>query len=413
MLEDCFGLRIRHQEFHMLKSLVANRYRETYKRILARIVAGGLAHADETHVNLKNGKGYVWILANMEDVVYLYRPTREVDFLQDLLKGFEGVLVTDFYGGYDSLPCKQQKCLVHLIRDFNDDLVNSPYDEEFKALAGEFGRLLRSIVSTIDRYGLKQRHLHKHKAKVDRFFRDLAARIYRSELAEGYRKQLIKNEGKLFTFLDHDGVPWNNNNAEHAVKAFASYRRITDGQVKDRGLSAYLVLLSIYQTCKYRGVSFLKFLLSREEDVEAFCQRRRRKQRLSRLEVYPKGFPRMYRKKARSRKRGERASKGTWMKAILTFLSTRPETGARPRDIAEYCFELMKGGALVAAVSSDDRSWVDKSVWPSLKAMMKAGKVAKTCDRMYYITDRGRAWLEKHLNPAHDIRPTEEKGHLE
>jgi predicted RecB family nuclease len=177
LFEDCFGLRIRHQEFHMLKSLLANRYRGTYRRILARIVASGLVHADETHVNLKKGKGYVWVLANMEDVVYLYRPTREADFLQDLLKGFKGVLVSDFYSGYDSLPCEQQKCLIHLIRDFNDDLTNNPYDEEFKVLAGEFGRLLRSIVSTIDRYGLKKRHLHKHKAEIARFFHDLTARI--------------------------------------------------------------------------------------------------------------------------------------------------------------------------------------------------------------------------------------------
>src|SRR5262249_37608124 len=52
MLEDCFGLRIRNQEFYMMKSLLAYRYRNTYKQILARIVAGGLAQADETHVNL-------------------------------------------------------------------------------------------------------------------------------------------------------------------------------------------------------------------------------------------------------------------------------------------------------------------------------------------------------------------------
>ena len=30
----------------------------------------------------------------------------------------------------------------------------------------------------------------------------------------------------MFTFLDFDDVPWNNNNAEHAVKAFVSLRRI-------------------------------------------------------------------------------------------------------------------------------------------------------------------------------------------
>src|SRR5262249_49781674 len=154
-----------------------------------------------------------WVLANMEDVVYLYRPNREAGFLQDLLKDFKGVLVTDFFTGYDSLPCKHQKCLIHLIRDINDDLKRNPYEDEFKTLAAEFARLLRSIIASIDKYGLKKQHLHKHKVEVDRFFHDLAGRSYSSELAEGYQQRLVKNGGKLFTFLDHDGVPWNNNNA--------------------------------------------------------------------------------------------------------------------------------------------------------------------------------------------------------
>ena len=296
MFEDCFGLRVGIMEVLMIKSLMARRYRQTVKGILARIVAGGLVHVDETEVNLQKGKGYVWVLANMEDVVYIYRPNREADFLHDLLRDFKGVLVSDFYPGYDSLPCEQQACLVHLIRDMNADLMGNPYDEEFKALAAEFGKLLRSIVGTIDKYGLKKRHLHKHKAEVARFFRDLAARVYRSELAEGYQKRLLKNEGRLFTFLDHDGVPWNNNAAEHAIKAFARFRELYDGQMSEEGLSDYLVLLSVQQTCKYRGVSFLKFLLSREEDVAAFRVRRRTGNEPPALEVYPDGFSRTHRK---------------------------------------------------------------------------------------------------------------------
>jgi predicted RecB family nuclease len=294
MFEDCFGLRIRFQEIHMLKSLMARRYRAACMRIFDRILKGGLIHSDETHANLKKDKGYVWVLTNLEDVYYMYRPNREAAFLQDLLKDFKGVLVSDFYSGYDSLPCEQQRCLIHLIRDINDDLKCNPYDEEFKGLAAEFAKLLRSIVSTIDKYGLKKRHLHKHKAEVARFFRDLASRTYRSELADGYQKRFAKNEGKLFTFLDHDGIPWNNNPAEHAAKAFAYYRRVTDGMLEERGLCDYLVLLSVYQTCKYRGVSFLKFLLSRESDVEAYCQRGQKKTHSHALEVYPPGFPRMY-----------------------------------------------------------------------------------------------------------------------
>jgi len=307
MFEDCFGLRIRFQDIHMLKCLVARRSRAACRQILDRILKGGLIHADETHANLRKGNGYVWILANLEDVLYMYRPNRGAAFLQDLLKDFKGVLVSDFYSGYDSLPCAQQKCLDHLIRDINDDLKCNPYDDEFKGLAAEFAKLVRSIVDTIDKYGLKKRYLYKHKAEVARFLRDLASRVYSSELANGYQKRFAKNEGKLFTFLDHDGIPWNNNPAEHAAKAFAKYRRVSDGMLEEGGLSDYLVLLSDYQTCKYRGVSFLKFLLSRESDVEAYCQRRQKKTQSHTLEVYPPGFPRMY-PNNRKGKEGESAA---------------------------------------------------------------------------------------------------------
>jgi predicted RecB family nuclease len=294
VFEDCFGLAVSIWELMEIKAVMAHRYRATCNQILTRLVGGGVLHADETHANLHNGKAYAWALTNMEEVVYLDRPTRETAFLRELLKEFTGVLVSDFYNGYDSLPCEQQKCLIHLIRDINNDLKSHPYDEELKALAGEFGKLLRSIVGTIDKYGLKRRHLHKHKPEVDSFFRTLEPRVYRSELAEGYQQRLLKNEGKLFTFPEHDGVPWNNNPGEHAVKAFAKYREVSDGLMSKEGLSDFLVLLSVRQTCKYRGVSFLKFLLSGEDDIEVYCQRKRRDKRQPNLEVYPDGFPRQY-----------------------------------------------------------------------------------------------------------------------
>jgi hypothetical protein len=409
MFEDCFGLRVDYTELHMLISLVARRYRAAYKGILERIVGGGLIHADETHVNLQKGKGYVWALTNLEDVAYIYRPSREADFLRDLLRSFNGVLVSDFYTGYDSLPCDQQKCLIHLIRDINGDMMANPYDEEFKSLAGELGELLRSIVGTIDRYGLKRRHLHKHKAEVTRFFRALEARVYHSELALGYQKRLLKYEGKLFTFLDHDGVPWNNNNAEHAVKAFAYYRRIADGRVGEEPLSDYLVLLSVYQTCKYRGVSFLKFLLSGEADVVAFCQGRRKKKRSAHLETYPEGFPRTYHSRPRDgvgegRDSGARAGRVRWKSAILAYLRDRPETGASRREIAEYCAGLIKSGTLTTAAPAALR-WY-------LYTMKKAGEVVSALGNAYLATARGLAWLETHTSPANDMRPSDEPARL-
>jgi predicted RecB family nuclease len=290
MIREFFGLRVTYVELHMFKSLLARRYRHTVRRILAKLIAGMVIHADETHTNLQKGKGYVWVLANMEEIVYLYKPSREGDFLQELLKGFTGVLITDFYSAYDSLPCEQQKCLVHLIRDMNHDLLNNPFDDEFKSLVSEFGQLLRTIVATIDRYGLKKRYLSKHMNDVERFFRTLGGRQYHSDLAQAYQQRLTKNRENLFTFLRHDSVPWNNNNAEHAVKHYAQYRKSTDGKMTESGLNDYLVLLSVYQTCKYKGVSFLRFLLSGEKDVDRFIEAGGKTKWPTGLELYPEGF---------------------------------------------------------------------------------------------------------------------------
>jgi hypothetical protein len=218
-LRECFNLPITNPQLHLFKQLLARYYAGTYKRLLEKIIAGHLLHADETEVHVRQvGQAYVWVFTNLEEVVFLYRPSREGDFLHELLKGFRGVLVSDFYAAYDSLDCRQQKCLIHLLRDFNQDLLANPWDEELKSVASGFGGQLRAIIATIDCYGLKHRHLGKHRRDVDRLFRTISAGSYRSEAAEGYRQRLLKYRDKLFTFLDHDGIPWNNNNAEHAVR---------------------------------------------------------------------------------------------------------------------------------------------------------------------------------------------------
>jgi hypothetical protein len=75
----------------------------------------------------------------------------------------------------------------------------------------------------------------------------------------------------MFTFFDFDGVPWNNNNAEHAVKAFATLRRVIDGVTSEAGLRDYLVLLSLCETCKYKSIDFLDFLRSGSKDIGDFA----------------------------------------------------------------------------------------------------------------------------------------------
>src|ERR1700730_2668580 len=173
----------------------------------------------------------------MEEVIYIWSETREGSVAGEFLKGFKGVLVSDFYSAYDSIDCPQQKCLIHLIRDLNGDVLDHPYDEELKELVQNFAVLLRPIIETIDRFGLKKRFLHKHVSTVDRFYKTLSMREYDSESALRCKDRFERNREKLFTFLKHDGVPWNNNNAEHAVKAYARLRTLFQGQSTPKAIS--------------------------------------------------------------------------------------------------------------------------------------------------------------------------------
>lgn len=273
ILFDSFDINIPRNSLDVYKSSMSKRYNTTLSEIKGLVVSGNLIHVDETSVKVDGfSSPYVWVFTNMNTVFYLFRENREADFLKELLKDFRGILVSDFYPGYDSLSCLQQKCLIHLIRDLNNDLFTNQFNEEYKMLVRGFSDLMMDIVNTIDKMGLRRRYLKKYKNDVDKFYKEMIYKNGETELTIKWQKRFKKNEGKLFTFLDHDGCPWNNNNAEHAIIPFAKYRTYRDSNFTERSIKDYLTLLSIQQTCKYRGVKFLDFLRSGTESIEDFCK---------------------------------------------------------------------------------------------------------------------------------------------
>jgi hypothetical protein len=216
-------------------------------------------HIDETNISVKEGNGYVWALTSLEEVAYFYTPTREGGTIQSMLRRFSGVLVTDFYSAYDAIKCPQQKCLIHLIRDLNEELLKHPYDDGLKRIVAEFTGLIRPIIETVDRHGLKKRFLRRHLSFVERFYGWLSTEPASSDVKKKIMERLKKYKKTLFTFLDYDDVPWNNNNAEHAIKAFAMLRHVIEGKTTEKGIREFLILLSICETCKFRNIIFLIF----------------------------------------------------------------------------------------------------------------------------------------------------------
>jgi hypothetical protein len=261
-LRDVFKLDVPQCTVQRFKATVAGRYRSTNETILAELLRGSSLSVDETEACFYKDKAHVWVFAGISGAYYECRDSRNGQFLIDRLNGFTGVLVSDFFTAYDSAECPQQKCLIHLIRDMNEDVKANPFDVELKEIVQAFAAVIRPIIETVDKHGLTKSRLQKHKTSAVNFVETVVASRVSSDAAMKYKKRVEKYGSRLFTFLDYDRVPWHNNNAEHAIKAFARYRRFADGRFTANSLHDYLAILSVVQTCEYRGLNALSFLLS-------------------------------------------------------------------------------------------------------------------------------------------------------
>jgi predicted RecB family nuclease len=276
-VQELFGEKVGDSSIPRFIKYFASYYAETEQAIVQRMLSSPHIHADETTISIKGTDYYVWVFTDGTHVVFKLTETREAKMVQDLLSSYSGILISDFFPGYDALQCQQQKCWVHLIRDLNEDLWKSPWDIEFENFIVEVRSLIVPIIATTDKYGLKRHHLQKFKRHVEAFYQQsITGKTYRSELVNTYQKRFIRYRESLFTFLEYDGVPWHNNKAENAIRHIARQRTIS-GSFFEASTHDYLRLLGMRQTCRFQGKPFLKFLLSEEKDIDTFKVPRRLK----------------------------------------------------------------------------------------------------------------------------------------
>jgi hypothetical protein len=133
----------------------------------------------------------------------------------------------------------------------------NPFDEEFERFVVAVRDLLIPLVGDVQRFGLKARHLRKHRSRIDHFYRDMiTGKVSTRETTARYRKRFERYKDSLFSFIDGDDIPWHNNTAERALRHLAVQRKIS-GSFSEKGATDYLRLLAIAQTCRFQGKSFL------------------------------------------------------------------------------------------------------------------------------------------------------------
>ncbi|MCP4272498.1 MAG: IS66 family transposase [Gammaproteobacteria bacterium] len=275
LLEDSFTITIASGGISSLFSSKCSEYRLSEKNSIIRMMQSEAIHVDETLINIQGKTQYVWVFTDGIHVLFKLTPTRNSSIAHEILKGYKGVLISDYFSGYDAIECCQQKCWVHLIRDINEDVRKSPFDLEFESFVISLRELLMPIFNAVEKYGLKRRNLNKFTKIVEVFYANhVFNKDYQSDITKKYVKRLSRYKQSLFVFLERDSVPWNNNMAERALRHLAVQRKIS-GSFTAAGMENYLLLLGVMQTCRFQNKPFLEFLMSGDKDIDNFKGRKK------------------------------------------------------------------------------------------------------------------------------------------
>lgn len=260
LLEGLYSVHISLGEITEILHKVARFARGKVQRILRSIRGSPYVHGDETGWRENGINGYLWSLSTPQLRFFHFDRSRAGAVAEKLFGAcFSGVLLCDFYGGYNWYSGPIQRCWVHFLRDLKK-LVDVHPDDDSVQVWVESIKEVYKIAKKIAGRGFVE------SLRV-RFRQELEARIL--SIAEPYllddtapqhtlAKRIDKHLGELFTFVQHVGCPSGNNAAERAIRPAVIARKISGGTRSEKGSQTRTTLMSVFGTWQLQGKDVLK-----------------------------------------------------------------------------------------------------------------------------------------------------------
>ena len=230
--------------------------RPWYDSILEEIQGQAVLNADETGWRVQGKTFWLWCLASKDAVYYLIDPKRGSGVLKKLFRAcFNGVLVTDFWGAYNSVLClAKQKCLPHLLRD----LSRTRHYHNPGGDWPEFHRRLRRLIRDgmrlkKDKQDLGREVYERRKGRIRKRLDELIDQGWKEKHARRLQKRLRRHREELLTFLDYEEVPPDNNAGERGIRPAVLIRKNSYANGSEKGAQTQATLMTILRTLKMRG----------------------------------------------------------------------------------------------------------------------------------------------------------------
>ena len=204
--------------------------------------------------------------------MFEYQPSRSSIHPKQFLKDFKGLLHTDGYAAYHTLPeITIVGCWVHMRRKFEDALKAIPFSERESSTANDAIKQLGLLfhlekqwkhISPEKRQELR---LEQSKPRAEAFFEWLKTLrvLPKSAIGKAVHYALEQRKWLMNVYLD-GRTEISNNRAENAIRPFALGRKNWLFCNSVKGATSSSVVYSVIETAKANGLlpfEYLKFLL--------------------------------------------------------------------------------------------------------------------------------------------------------
>ena len=235
-----------------------------YNEIGEAVKSSGTINADETGWRVTGKTHWLWCFSGSDATYYLIDRSRGSPALTKFFtEAVDGILVTDFWQAYNRVECGgRQKCLPHLFREI-DATSDKDASESWRRFAKKLGRLLRDGLRLKKAGDISTETYERRSQRIKNRLKSLVKKSVLEENANAdpnanvvrLCKRLRRHEDEIFTFLDHENVPADNNAGEREIRPAVIIRKNSNGNQSDRGASTQAVLMTVYRTLKKRGLN--------------------------------------------------------------------------------------------------------------------------------------------------------------
>jgi len=275
-------------QLNTLAQILAPLHDELHAHVLEQPVIG----ADETTWRLmgfeatvnkklrKSKKCWVWAVAAPDAVCYRIFDSRSTESAREVLREYDGYVLTDGYAAYESLQkqggrFQQLHCWAHARRHLVEaeefypeeakqglDLIGELYsierackrgppgDEQRRALRNERSR---AVISRIHAWALEQQKRSLPKSHLGK------AVSYIGKMWPG-----------LIRFLDDPAIPLDNNGTERALRGVVIGRKNHFGSRSKRGTEVAALFYTLLESAKLAGVDPAQYLKAATESKLRF-----------------------------------------------------------------------------------------------------------------------------------------------